>query len=84
MSEQEKVVIPNLKTLRKSLSDMTDEELDKAIGNVRADRRKLVSDQGKIKRKGAKVKKTKKADALSLMSEDDKAELKKFLEGRNS
>ena len=80
MSE-EKVVIPTLKNLRKSLSDMSVEELDKVIGNVRADRRRIISDQGKIKRKGKKVTKKKKSNVIDLMTKEERAEMKAFLEG---
>ena len=83
MKNEKRVVIPTLKTLKPSLSSMSDEELDKLIGNVRADRRKLVSDHGAIKRKGkTKVKGKKKTDLIDLMSPEEKAAMKKYLQER--
>lgn len=82
-NDKKKVIIPTLKTLKPSLSTMSDEELDSMIGNVRADRRKLISDAGKVKRRGKKATRKKKTNAIDLMTAEEKADLKAYLEGRN-
>ena len=83
MKNEEKVIIPTLKTLKPSLTQMSDEELEKLIGDVRADRRKLVSAQGAIKRKGkTRIKGKKKIDLIDLMSPEEKAAMKKYLQER--
>ncbi len=77
--EPKAIIIPTLKNLKISISEMSDEDLNDLIGNVRANRRRLISDKAKIKRKGKKVERKKKVGAVGLMTTDEKEEWKKFL-----
>lgn len=77
--------VPSLSSLKTSISDMSDEELDATFTNVRASRRNLVSDAGKVKRRGStKVKRKKKLDIVNLMSAEERAEMKKYLDSNPS
>lgn len=85
MTDEQKITIPSLNSLRTSISDMSDEELNETFTNVRANRRRLISDAGKVKRRGStKVTTRKKLDVVSLMSAEDRAAMKKYLDSNPS